>query len=50
MHLKRICLAIDVLTPDIDFRVSEQLDVLGDPLYLSQHSEADSLSTIEQKR
>jgi hypothetical protein len=44
------CSAIDVLTPDIDFGVSEQLDVLGDPQYLSQHLEADSLSTIEQKR
>src|ERR1700722_1412601 len=40
--------AIDVLTPDIDFGVSEQLDVLDDPQYLSQHSEADSFSTIEQ--
>src|SRR5271156_2838635 len=48
MHLKRICSAIDVLTPDIDFGVSEQLDALDDPQYLSQHSEADSLSTIEQ--
>ena len=48
MHLKRICSAIDVLTPDIDFGVSEQLDVLDDPQYLSQHSEADSFSTIEQ--
>ena len=48
MHLKRICSAIDVLTPNIDFGVSEQLDVLDDPQYLSQHSEADSLSTIEQ--
>ena len=37
-----------MLTPDIDFGVSEQLDVLDDPQYLSQHSEADSLSTIEQ--
>ena len=41
MHLKRICSAIDVLTPDIDFGVSEQLDTLDDPQYLSQHSEAD---------
>jgi hypothetical protein len=48
IHLKRICSAIDVLTSDIDFGVSEQLDVLDDPQYLSQHSEADSLSTIEQ--
>jgi len=49
MHLKRICSAIDVLPPDIDFGVSEQLDlqVLDDPQRLSQHSEVDSLSTSQ---
>jgi hypothetical protein len=31
MHSKRICSAIDVLAPDIDLGVSEQLDVLDDP-------------------
>jgi hypothetical protein len=50
MHLKRICSAIDELAPDVDFGVSEQLDsqVSDDPQHLSQRSEADSLSTIEQ--
>ena len=48
--MKRICSAIDELAPNIDFGVSEQLDsqVLDDPQHLSQRSEADSLSTIEQ--
>jgi hypothetical protein len=41
-------MSIDVLTPDIGFGVSEQLDVLDDPQYLFQHLEADSLSIIEQ--
>jgi hypothetical protein len=38
------------LAPDVDFGVSEQLDsqVSDDPQHLSQRSEADSLSTIEQ--
>jgi hypothetical protein len=50
MHLKRICSAIDMLPPDINFGVSEKLDsqVLDDPQHLSQQSEADSLSTTEQ--
>jgi hypothetical protein len=39
MHLKRIYLAVNMLTSDIDFGVSEQLDVLDDPQYLSQYSE-----------
>ena len=50
MHLKRICSAVDELAPNVDFGVSEQLDsqVSDDPQHLSQRSEADSLSTIEQ--
>ena len=49
-HLKRIYSAVDELAPDVDFGVSEQLDsqVSDDPQHLSQRSEADSLSTIEQ--
>jgi hypothetical protein len=50
MHLKRICSAVDELAPDVDFGVSERLDsqVSDDPQHLSQRSEPDSLSTIEQ--
>ena len=41
MDLKRIYSAINMLSPDIDFGISEQLNVLNDPQYLSQHSEVD---------
>jgi hypothetical protein len=50
MYLKWICSAVDELAPDVDFGVSKQLNsqVSDDPQHLSQRSEADSLSTIEQ--
>jgi hypothetical protein len=50
MHLERICPAINELALNVDFGVFEQLNsqMSDKSQHLSQRSEADSLSTIEQ--